>query len=165
MIFGIENFQKFYFQYRFDARIYGIVTATKDQGSCGSCAAFAATAQHESAMLDSGLTRYREDMDLSEQQLLDCAFDDDNAMACDGAFIFAYPRYIVENSTGRVYHENHYPYMQGHTKDNPKPECKENNLGYWQAGARLNEYWYDWNCDDTKMMKMITKGDVVRFQI
>ena len=141
----------------FDARQFGIVTSTKNQGACGSCAAFAATAQHESSMLDKGLTYYKNDMDLSEQQLLDCAYDNDNALACEGAFIFHYPRYIVENSTGRVYHENHYPYKQGLTKDNPSPDCKENSLNYWSSGARLSEYWYDYDCNEDKLKRMVYK--------
>ena len=78
--------------YIFDAREHDMVTEVKDQGSCGSCAAFAATSQHETVMLKQGLTEYKDDFDLSEQQLLDCGFDDENALACTGAYIFAYPR-------------------------------------------------------------------------
>ena len=78
--------------YEYDARKKGIVTEVKDQGSCGSCAAFAATAQHETVILKQGLSGYLDDFDLSEQQLLDCGFDDENALACEGAYIFAYPR-------------------------------------------------------------------------
>ena len=159
----LQNLQNFYdsqpslsqLPKTFDARQFGIVTPTKNQGACGSCAAFAATAQHESAILDKNLQFYKARMDLSEQQLLDCAFDNDNALACEGAFIFAYPRYIVENSTGQVYHESHYPYMQGLTSANPKPDCKENSLGYWKSGARLTEYWYDYDCNEEKLKKMV----------
>jgi len=147
----------------FDARWFGIVTPTKDQGACGSCAAFAATAQHESAILDKTGAKYKHDMDLSEQQLVECAYDNDNALACKGAFIFAYPKYIVENATGRVYHENHYPYLQGHTREpNPKPDCKEGSLNYWGTGAYLTEYFYDWECNEEKLKKMIvTYGSAV----
>ena len=76
----------------FDARDYDMVTEVKDQGSCGSCAAFAATSQHETVMLKQGLTDFKDDFDLSEQQLLDCGFDDEDALGCTGAYIFAYPR-------------------------------------------------------------------------
>ena len=82
----------------FDAREFGIVTEVKDQGSCGSCSAFAATSQHESCILDKGLTRYKADMDLSEQQLLDCAYDNYDALGCKGAFIKAYPRWLSQNN-------------------------------------------------------------------
>ena len=82
----------------FDARIYGIVTSVKDQGSCGSCSAFAATSQHESCILDQGLQRYKHEMDLSEQQLLDCAHDGYNALGCEGAYIKAYPMWLSQNN-------------------------------------------------------------------
>ena len=82
----------------FDARQFGIVTSVKDQGSCGSCSAFAATSQHESCILDQGLTRYKKSIDLSEQQLLDCAHDGYNALGCEGAYIKAYPMWLSQNN-------------------------------------------------------------------
>ena len=46
--------------------------------------------------------------------------------------------------------------MMDRTGENPKLNCKsESGSSHWNAGARLTKYWFDWECDDTKMMKMI----------
>jgi len=52
-----------------DWREFGAVTPPKDQGPCGSCILFACTAAVESAM---AIQKNILDLDLSEQQLLDC---------------------------------------------------------------------------------------------
>ena len=51
----------------------GYVTEARNQMSCGSCAAFAATAVHETCMVKAG-AKLR-GMDLSEQWLVDCGYD------------------------------------------------------------------------------------------
>jgi hypothetical protein len=52
----------------YDARNEGIVTSPKNQGSCGSCWAFASTGAMESHILKAGGPQY----DLSEQQINSC---------------------------------------------------------------------------------------------
>jgi len=144
----------------FDARQFGIVTSVKDQGSCGSCSAFAATSQHESCILDQGLTRYKKSIDLSEQQLLDCAHDGREALGCKGAYIKAYPRWLSQNNSGYLHHENHYPYMADQTTLVCQTFDQETNvqkIPYWHAGARITGNEYDDYCDDEKLMKWIMK--------
>ena len=51
----------------------GLVTSVKNQQSCGSCAAFAATGAHETSMLSAG-ARFN-GLDLSEQYIIDCGFN------------------------------------------------------------------------------------------
>ena len=53
--------------------IKGWVTAVKNQGQCGSCAAFAAHALHEVSLVKAGAKL--KGMDLSEQHLIDCAYN------------------------------------------------------------------------------------------
>jgi len=62
----------------------GKVLPIKDQGSCGSCWAFAANAVHESthAILKGGSTP-----DLSEQELVDCSWSHSN-QGCNGGWYF-----------------------------------------------------------------------------
>ena len=54
-----------------DWRNKGVITAIKNQGSCGSCWAFAATAAHESYQVQ--FKNQPKEISLSEQQLVDCS--------------------------------------------------------------------------------------------
>ena len=66
----IPNFDEFIDQYdpAFDWRDSGNVTPADDQGSCGSCWAFASVGALESKILIAGGSQY----DLSEQQVISC---------------------------------------------------------------------------------------------
>ena len=63
----------------------GWITSVKNQKSCGSCSAFASTAMHETCMIRAGAPK--QNLDLSEQQLVDCAYDNKDALGCKGAYI------------------------------------------------------------------------------
>ena len=77
----------------------GGVTSVKDQGSCGSCADFAAVATIDTCMWRaSGVL---ED-DLSEQHLMDCGYDGQTMIGCDGAFVFAYIEWVIWDNDGWV---------------------------------------------------------------
>merc|ERR1719369_1640501 len=59
----------------FSAKRRGWTTPAKSQGSCGSCAAFAATGLHETCMAKAGAANGEKDnLDLSEQYIIDCAY-------------------------------------------------------------------------------------------
>ncbi|MGY3494366.1 C1 family peptidase [Bradyrhizobium sp. USDA 4502] len=62
---------------RWDWREQGCVTPVKNQGSCGSCWAFAAAAAFESSY---AITNNKQMIDISEQELLDCTFGDVNCV-------------------------------------------------------------------------------------
>jgi C1A family cysteine protease len=62
-----------------DWRLRGIITPVKNQGKCGSCWAFAATAAHEAFQS----AKQHRNFSLSEQQLVDCSGDYGN-QGCNG---------------------------------------------------------------------------------
>jgi len=81
----------------------GKVTPVKNQGQCGSCWAFSATAAHESALLIAGQGQ----VSLSEQQLVDCSRNYGN-MGCNGGWMdqaFGYARDFGLTTTAS------YPYV------------------------------------------------------
>jgi C1A family cysteine protease len=95
----------------FDWRLEGVVNPVRDQGQCGSCWAFATTANAESVWaLSSG-----ELLDLSEEYLVDCAsgkgfFN----MGCNGGNPDSAFKYMIQ--TGQCT-ELSYPYKAGLTKN------------------------------------------------
>ncbi|GMP74320.1 hypothetical protein CsSME_00031771 [Camellia sinensis var. sinensis] len=84
-----------------DWRKYGIVTAVKDQGGCGSCWAFSSTGAMEgiNALVTGEL------ISLSEQELVDCDSTNDG---CDGGYMDYAFAWVVSN--GGIDTESDYPY-------------------------------------------------------
>ena len=93
-----------------DWRTKGVVSAVRDQGQCGSCWAFATTANAESAWaISKGQL-----LDLSEEYLVDCAqgvgyFN----MGCNGGNPDSAFKYMITNGQCS---ESSYPYVAGTTK-------------------------------------------------
>ena len=139
-----------------DSTANGKVTAIKNQGNCGSCAAFTAAAIAETCMLMENVPMDR--LDLSEQDLVDCAYDGGQlvshflltiriiftvpthlnffsfhsyAAACNGATLSVYPDYIVNSNDGTLAHENAYPYQAR------RSNCK--NAPKYSSGAKASE--------------------------
>ena len=107
----------------------GLATPVKNQKACGSCSAFASAAMHETCLINAGAPMAN--LDLSEQQLVDCAYDNKDAFGCEGAYIRAYPNWLANKNYGYVNHENNYPYLNAH------PNLKCQNVPHWNAGARV----------------------------
>eukprot|EP00656_Telonema_subtile_P010275 TRINITY_DN1492_c0_g2_i1.p1 TRINITY_DN1492_c0_g2~~TRINITY_DN1492_c0_g2_i1.p1 ORF type:complete len:340 (+),score=92.57 TRINITY_DN1492_c0_g2_i1:183-1202(+) len=89
-----------------DWRLKGMVTPVKNQGQCGSCWAFSATEQIESAWLMAG----NKQQILAPQQITSC---DKVDLGCNGGWPHDAYKY-VEKAGGMVT-EDQYPYVSGNT--------------------------------------------------
>ena len=110
-----------------DWRSKGIVNAIRDQGQCGSCWAFASTANAESAWaISTG-----DLLDLSEEYLVDCAtgvgyFN----MGCNGGNPDSAFKYMINKGQCA---ESSYPYKAGVTKTAGKCEteiCEQSSVHF-----------------------------------
>lgn len=102
------------------------ITPVKNQGGCGSCWAFATTANTESAVLLKNNTPYSQNpVDLSEQVMVSCS----GAGSCSGGYMD--PSYVVNTGLPA---ESCYPYTA--TNGNCSSACAN-----WQASAsKISDY-------------------------
>ena len=84
------------------------VPAVRDQGSCGSCYTFACLAAVESRLLIAGSKYTYKNLDLSEQQLVDCSTEQGNKGCSGGSLVFTF-RHIKKNG---IMAESAYPYTE-----------------------------------------------------
>ena len=84
----------------------GYVTNIKDQGSCGGCYSFTAMDTIESAYLIKDKRQYKDAIDLSEQQLVDCSGNFGNK-GCNGGWMSLVYDYVIKYG---VTDERTYPY-------------------------------------------------------
>nr|AKO90287.1 cathepsin-like protein 1 [Tigriopus japonicus] len=129
-------------------------TPVKNQQQCGSCAAFATVAAVETCMLKSGANL--QGLDLSEQSLLDCAYNPSNyANGCHGASIGAYSTFLASNLDGKLPHELVDPYLN----TNPRLQCP--NEPSFNTGAKVTQKIVSYGCDEATMEKLIVQYGMV----
>ncbi|XP_038138413.1 cathepsin K [Cyprinodon tularosa] len=97
-----------------DYRKKGMVTAVKNQGSCGSCWAFSSAGALEGQLAK----KTGQVIDLSPQNLVDCVKENDG---CGGGYMTNAFNYVEEN--GGIDSEEAYPYVG---QDQP---CRYNSSG------------------------------------
>jgi len=140
----------------------GGVSSVKNQAQCGSCAAFAAVGAIESC---TKITVGNMADDLSEQHLLDCAynhvFTDGSGSwgcyGCDGAWPQGYIDWITdENSYNQE--ESAYPYTSGRTGD--VTSCRPSSSGY-NKNFRVTGMHNQWFTNEMDMETMLLQNPVV----
>lgn len=136
-----------------DSVAAGLVTDVKNQQSCGSCAAFGATALHETCMLKAGAPK--SGLDLSEQHLVDCGFNSGSMNGCNGAWPHAYQAWFKKQG-GAAPHEIKYPYLDR----NPKLTCPS-DITKWNSGAKVDDVKWDYSCDASKMKALVDQYGAV----
>jgi len=132
------------------------ITSVKNQGSCGSCAAFAATAMHETHLIKAGASSTN--MDLSEQYLVDCAYSEASAFGCDGASLQVYTNWLAQNG-GLTPLETSYPYLD----TAPKLNCDTaSTVDKYDSGYKISAVEYTYSCtEDTLKTAVAENGAVV----
>jgi len=136
-----------------DWRDQGCITSIKDQGHCGSCSAFAATAIAESCFCMES-NQYFDD--LSEQFLVDCAngyeYHDEAGWwgndGCDGGWTQAYLQYLINFEDGYTQEEDSYPYEGS---DN---NCRPTQAGWYQR-AYLTGMHNTWFTNEKDMKQLV----------
>jgi len=138
----------------------GGVSSVKNQGQCGSCAAFAAMGAIESCyFIQTGVM----DDDLSEQHILDCAYNhmvnDDfgswGAYGCDGAFPNVYIDWLMAGQYNQE--EYSYPYVSGSTGS--VYQCNPNSNGY-HMDARVTGMYNVWLPTELSMENLVQMNPV-----
>jgi len=105
----------------------GMLQPVKNQGSCGSCWAFAAVAALEAAIFK----KNGQSMSLSEQQLVDCAYRSKPRDGCQGGWMGDAYNYLVSSIGSDK--TSAYPYTSGST-GTWGSACKTTTLGSTAVG-------------------------------
>merc|ERR1719266_3233 len=141
----------------YNAVTAGIITEAKSQGSCGSCAAFAATTVHETCLIKAG-TPFN-GVNVAEQQLVDCGYNGYSMNGCNGANTGSYVQWMVDTAKGQVNHEANYPYLDR------EPNLKCQDRPFWNAGSIVSASVIDWWCDEEKMKGLVYRYGAVATHI
>merc|ERR1711981_1104002 len=113
-----------------------------------TCAAFAATAMHEVAMVKAGAKLAG--LDLSEQQLVDCGYNGQAMNGCNGAGLAVYTDWFIKNRGGQGAHENTYKYKA------TLQSCPKTRLAVYKTGKKINKFIEVAKHGEARLMKAIS---------
>jgi len=129
----------------------GFVSPVKNQRQCGSCVAFATMNTVETCFKKlTGVFG-----DYAEQQFVDCAYGQNGANGCNGAYPHAYAKWAGDRNAGLA-HESSYPYLN--TK--PRLSCPA-NLPVYNQGAKVSGSYYTYRGDEELMKKLVYEHGAV----
>merc|ERR1712038_1935640 len=129
----------------------GIVSSVKDQGTCGSCVAFASMAAIETCMKKASGGKLA---DFSEQQIIDCGYGKNGARGCNGAHTSAYVKYVADTSLALT-HESTYPYL------NKAPKLTCPTVKAYNTGAKVVKSYFTYSGDETKLKALVAEHGAV----
>jgi len=141
----------------FDWVSKGAVSSVKDQGHCGSCAAFSAMGAVESCYQI--LTGQMQD-DLSEQHIVDCAYghvyNDKQgswgASGCNGAWPVTYIDWLIKGKQNQQ--EAGYKYTSGQSGKVGKCSEKADNWYETAQVTDMSNFWYAHELDMEKLIQI-----------
>jgi len=137
----------------------GMVSSVKNQGQCGSCAAFSVMGAVESCFSINGDPVD----DLSEQHILDCAYNhyvnDEygswGAFGCDGAWPNAYVDWLMNGKYNQE--ESSYPYRSGNS--GVVYGCNPSSNGY-HTNSQVTGMYNRWYPDEMEMENTVQMNPV-----
>ena len=123
----------------------------KNQGKCGSCAAYATAAAVETCFKK----KTGKFLNVSAQQFLDCAFDYEGAGACKGSPLHSYVEWGVEEQK-KLASEKQYPYKGvGSPFECPDP------LPITDVGAQLSASFYTYDGTEDQLQGLVYEHGAV----
>ena len=129
----------------------GNVSPVQNQGSCGSCAAFANMALVETCFKKvTGVFG-----DYSEQQFLDCGYGQNGASGCNGAYGYSYAKWAETNGSS-LSHESQYTYQ-----DTDTTGVCPSSLEYYNQGVKISSAYYTYNADEETMKALVYANGAV----
>jgi len=117
-----------------DWRNKGAVSSVKNQGSCGSCWAFATAGAVEGAWGAAGHTL----KDVSVQEFVSCNEDD---LGCQGGRVDTSLRWLARERDGNAVSWKQYPYASA---SGSAPACHDDSC--WALSAAVSDDWCTVNC-------------------
>merc|ERR1719219_1379352 len=155
-----ERSEKFFDAYRYSRQSapashnsvsLGHVSPVKNQGGCGSCAAFATMGLVETCFKKiTGVFG-----DYSEQHFLDCGYNGENINGCNGASVSGYARWLTGDTfNGNLASEAEYPYTA------VRGTCRTDYEVFYQ-GARISDMFFTWQGDEETMARLVAEHGAV----
>lgn len=136
------------------------MTPIKDQGPCGSCSAFGTLAAYEAnAKLAANNPDY--DPDISEQDLVSCAYNGIDCQGCNGAYVRGYLNW-TSNKGATL--EACFPYIAKDPITSPLAQCYK-RCDTTAACDPKKHYIRGWNPIDSgdtiSMQKALMRGPII----
>jgi len=134
----------------YDSDALGLVSEVKNQKQCGSCVAFANMAAIETCFKKAtGVFG-----DYSEQQLVDCGYQQNGANGCNGAYTYSYIKTLADSGLDLTA-EATYPYKN----TNPALTCPA--LDHYNQGAKVSGVYYTYSGDEETLKGLVAKHGAV----